>query len=126
MNAASVQGIFSNSWGPFLGFVLNYLPSLLIFLTGLILCVVSWKKHPRASLVGLFSFLIFLSSSCFEMFFQLSRFYMLLERKISPSEYGQNWATIGLILQGLRIGAWVLLLVAFFGWRNKSSSQDLK
>lgn len=96
------------------------LPFALVHLTGLVLAVSRWKRHPRVSLLSTLAFGIFL-------------FNILLGRGIfywrwNMTEVGNFAATMKVVhlanhaSNGLSLAAWILLMVALFGWRDQASA----
>ena len=91
------------------GFFVAFLtqtPVYLVWLVGVILAIVNWKKHPSVSLVALIAFVLL--------------FVLALVSLLSAVRTGVNGMRPGLaLLEALiRAGAWGLVLAAVFGWRK--------
>ncbi|MGD0750499.1 MAG: hypothetical protein ABSA23_03715 [Anaerolineales bacterium] len=86
--------------------ILTQLPVYLVWLVGVILALVGWKKHPSVSLVALIGFVILVLLALFT--------------QITTVRHGVNWSQAGIaFLEALiRAGAWGLVLAAIFGWRK--------
>jgi len=86
--------------------VLTQLPVYLVWLVGVILALVGWKKHPSVSLVALIGFVV------------LS--LLALVTQIITPRHGVNWNLAGIAFFEalIRAGAWGLVLAAIFGWRK--------
>ena len=86
--------------------ILTQLPVYLVWLVGIILALVGWKKHPSVSLVALIGFVIL--------------FLLALFTQLTTVRHGVNWSQVGVaFLEALvRAGAWGLVLAAMFGWRK--------
>ena len=86
--------------------ILTQTPVFLVWLVGVILAFVGWKKHPSVSLVALIAFVIL--------------FLLELVSLIITARNGFNGSRPGLaFLEALiRAGAWGLVLAAVFGWRK--------
>jgi hypothetical protein len=85
---------------------LTQLPVYLVWLVGVILALVSWKKHPSVSLVTLIGFVIL----------YLLTFVSLL----ITASHGMISGQLGIIFFEalIRACAWGLILAAIFGWRK--------
>ena len=81
-------------------------PVYVVWLVGVILAIVGWKKHPSVSLVALIAFVV-----------------LLLLELVSLIIAAHNGVLVGhpgiTFLEALiRAGAWGLDLAAVFGWRK--------
>ena len=86
--------------------LLTQLPVYLVWLVGVILALVGWKKHPSVSLVALIGLVIL--------------FLLAMVTQLTTVRHGVNWGLAGIaFLEALvRAGAWGLVLAAIFGWRK--------
>jgi membrane protein YdbS with pleckstrin-like domain len=86
--------------------ILTQLPVYLVWLVGIILALVGWKKHASVSLVALIGFVVL--------------FLLALFTQLTTAHHGVNWSQVGIaFLEALiRAGAWGLVLAAMFGWRK--------
>jgi ABC-type transport system involved in multi-copper enzyme maturation permease subunit len=91
--------------GFFVAFLIQT-PVYLVWLVGVILAIVRWKKHPSVSLVALIAFV---------MLFLLAMVTLLIAAH-NGVKVGHPGITF---LEALiRAGAWGLVLAAVFGWRK--------
>jgi hypothetical protein len=95
-------------------------PSLLVDLTGLVLALVWWRRHPRVSLLTLVAIGLWLSIAIGGSFL----FAWLPEhlREECGWSFAQTWALldeIAMIRNSIGAAAMILLLVAIFGGRSR-------
>lgn len=108
--------IFLNTFLPNLAF---HLPLLIALVVGLVMAIIRWKKHPRASLltviataiaslVVLFSVITnsFLYFLCYELFDMDFMAFSIISKVLSA------------LFNLLMAGSWVLVLIAIFS-KNK-------
>ena len=86
--------------------ILTQTPVYLVWLTGVVLALVGWKKHPSVSLVALIAFVVL--------------FLLAFGTQLVTAHHGLNWTQVSIaFLEALiRAGAWGLVLAAVFGWRK--------
>jgi hypothetical protein len=102
---------------PFELFLLNYLlpvlPFLLVYVIGAVLCVVRWRRHPMASRFGLAAFVVFILSTLGST----AAYYWMLVAMPFGTDYREYAMLVTMLRTGAGVFAWVLLLIALFGWR---------
>ena len=93
------------------------LPLVLVYIVGIVFASATWRRHPRASLLSLIAFVIFLVDAL------LSGAFTWLVLRGGLFE-GGNFEQRGMILNVgngfftlLNVVAWILLLIALFGRR---------
>lgn len=102
--------------------LLPTLPILLVWLVGIILAIVNWGKYPRVSLVALIGLgLLLLLTFTGTAISALLPFLMQRPGTSAPG-IANIWGIFNIVLGLLRAGAWVLILVAIFGWRNERAA----
>jgi hypothetical protein len=91
---------------------------LLVWLAGIVIALITWKKHPRVSLLAVVALAILLILNLVG-----SALNMLLPLYLQQS--GVGFSQIGIIniargiVQALVVAlAWSLILAAMFGWRK--------
>jgi len=86
--------------------LLTQTPLYIVWLVGVILAIVVWKKHPSVSLVALIAFVVL--------------FLLELVSLIIAARNGLNGSRPGIAFVEalIRAGAWGLVLAAVFGWRK--------
>jgi hypothetical protein len=93
---------------------LPQLPVYLVWLIGMLLALVRWRRHPVPSLLALVAFTLFLMSA---MTATLLHVWVMSEMDL---ELSRAWMFSLIALGRTAVGtvAWVLLLLALFGWRT--------
>ncbi|TMQ35040.1 MAG: hypothetical protein E6K70_04395 [Planctomycetota bacterium] len=93
------------------------LPVIAIWLLGIILACLSWRKHPQVSLMALAAFGIQLFQSVFGIFvlFEVTRGG--ISQGWTAQQISTVFATVNYLRAGLSAVAWVLVLLAIFRWR---------
>jgi hypothetical protein len=107
----STSEIFHLLWTQFL----PQLPLYLVWLIGMFLALVRWRRHPTPSLLALIAFILFLTSAISGT---LLFAWVLWQRDSTEITRGWMFSFIALGRTVVNTGAWVLLLLALFGWRT--------
>ena len=86
------------------------LPILLIWLAGLVLCFIKWRKAPRASIFALVALVIFF----FDRFFYFAAQGLILSNYSEMSPNGIGWAYffLGFFSSLLSAAGFALLILA--------------
>ena len=103
-------------------YFLSLLPSLplyLIWIIGLVLSIVHWKKHSRVSLFTFISLSILLVLSLISVFLELWLPINAFNEGFSAREIGIIWMRIKVIASVISSIAWSMLFVAIFGGRKQ-------
>ena len=95
--------------------VLN--PFLLVYLVGIVLSCVFWKRHRAVSVLSLIAFLLLLGSQTAGIATQLWEMRARSEGS-SSADIGRVLGTVGIFRVVVGTVAWALLLTALFGWRS--------
>ena len=104
----------------FLTNLANQLPILLTLIVGLIIAIVTWKRHPRTSLLALSAFVILSLTSLLEtvtnillpmLHYDFGYFRM--------TGFTVTITIVNILWVLLRAGAYALLIAAIFGLRVK-------
>jgi hypothetical protein len=91
-------------------------PVFLVWLVGLVLALVRWKRHPKVSLLTCIAFVMFFAEIPFFFYLYFYIDWMMLV----PSTSLEFVSTVINIIESLiSATAWGLLLVAVFGWRSE-------
>ena len=104
-----VMEFLSTNWGRF--------PYLIVYIVGLVLALVFWRRNARASLLSLIAFILFLLSSILDVVFT-----WFVVRSGFNSEFESRGMVLGVghfLLTLLGITAWVLILIALFCRRSQ-------
>jgi hypothetical protein len=102
--------------------LLPQLPLYLVWLIGLFLALVRWRRHPMPSLLATIAFVLFLVGAMVGT---------LLFAWVLSQQHDAAWRAevVGWMISLIALGrtavstvAWVLLLIALFGWRSLPST----
>jgi hypothetical protein len=111
---------------PSLSVLLIQLPVLLVWLVGLVLAIVYWKRHPRVSLLALIGLAgLFIANVLGSL---VSLWLPLIVEQTGLPGGMQQYALINAIrtIAGSLISAvfWVLVIAAIFGGRRKPEASQ--
>lgn len=95
--------------------LLYRLPVFITWITGIILALVYWKRHPKVSLVALMAFIGFIFLSIIAAVYSALFPVIMSKYKLSMMMYN---TVFNLFISLLNMGLSALLLVAVFGWRK--------
>lgn len=95
--------------------ILFALPSILAWLVGAVIAIVTWQKHPRLSMLVLITFLLFI-------FFQIiNDIVVVLLPRFTFTEH-MDFQVLTILEEALYIvlfiPLWGLVIWAIFGWRK--------
>jgi hypothetical protein len=106
----------SNPVVGFLATLVPWLPGLIIYIVGLMFALVTWRRHPRASLLSLIAFVMFIVNALLQSAF----WYMLYGGLLVGEDFGRRNQVIGIgggFFSVLNIMAWIFVLIALFARR---------
>lgn len=109
MNNPLVSFLFSRIWR---------LPYLIIPIVGICICFVRWKQHPKVSSVALVAFLLSIVNEFVWVCFGL---WSSLGESRSAIKYLVVFQCVAFLLY---IPSQILLLIAIFGWRSSSLTNN--
>jgi|WetSurMetagenome_2_1015567.scaffolds.fasta_scaffold447987_2 hypothetical protein len=104
---------------PTLAAMLVDLPEFLVWLTGIILAVVFWQRHPKASLLTLIAMIGFMTTAVVSTYLSLWLPLTLQERGMPTTQIGLVFAVYGIIRSLVSAIWWGLLVAAIFGRRGE-------
>jgi hypothetical protein len=104
---------------PTLTVYLTQLPVILVWLIGLVLALVYWRRHPTVSLLAIIAIVGFLVTSLVGTYLSVWLPLTLQERGWSIGRIGILMTARGVIGSLISAVLWALLLAAVFGWRNR-------
>ncbi len=104
---------------PTIASYLIQLPLFLVWLAGLILAVVFWKRHPRVSLLAVIALAGFLLVTAANIFLNLWLGLGLDRLGLSPAQIGLVYLVRNIVDGLLAAGLWGLVLAAIFAWRKQ-------
>lgn len=95
------------------------LPVFLVWLGGLILCIIKWRKAPRASLFALIGLVILF----FDRFFHFAVSAMIVSsyREMSPNGIGWAYFFLGFFSSLLSAAGFALLILAI--WMQRPAAK---
>jgi hypothetical protein len=96
------------------------LPHFAILLIGAALCIARWRRHPQVSLLALCAFMLLALEFVVGM---TAHFWMLrllpdLTQADMQEQVEFRLSILRMITTAIHGLAWLLLLIALFGWRN--------
>jgi hypothetical protein len=109
MNNPLVSFLFTRTWR---------LPYLIIPIVGICICLVRWKQNPKVSSIALIAFLLSIVNELVWVCFGLWNF---LGESRSAVKYLIVFKCVAMLLYIL---SQILLLIAIFGWRSSSLTND--
>lgn len=101
-----------------LGQYLPQIPLFLVWLVGIALAVVFWRRHPRVSLLAIIALALFLLGALVGAPVSLWLPMMMQERGLSPSRIGLMLTGVAVAQSLLSAVLWGIVIAAIFGWRN--------
>jgi hypothetical protein len=106
-------------WLPLLTQYAAQVPYYVVWLVGIILCAARWQRHPTVSLLALLGFGLLLVQSLVGTFL----FYWVVRQQSDAGWTSQQLSSyltaLNLARTAVSSVAWVLILVALFGWRYR-------
>ncbi len=102
-----------------------YIPLMIVWLIGLILAIVTWKQHPKASLLALRAFVIFLINILLSTANSLLPLYLHNNANMSSASISTISMIAGIVIQIISVAAWILIIVAIFSRRKAIDSQSI-
>lgn len=111
--------MMSSDWSSILLSQLTNLPLLLVYVVGIILAAVFWQRHPAVSLLSTLAFSILLFGQVFGV--ALTLWVSAGGHDLSGQQLARLFSLLNIVRVFLGTAAWVLLLMALFGWRTVPS-----
>lgn len=97
---------------------LNFLPLIFVWVTGIILAIIFWRRHPIVSMLAVIAMATLLTE-------RFGRIFLSYWLPFEINHYGLTGPQTTLIQKSINIfesllnaAAWSLLLIALFGWRK--------
>lgn len=109
--------MFNSLWLAFLSTQLWAVPSILIYVVGVVLALVYWWRHPAVSLLCVIAFVMLLGGRLLASGMQ---FWVMRaqDSSLTSVQIGNVMGTVSLVQVAISTVAWGLLLTAMFGWRS--------
>jgi hypothetical protein len=97
-------------------------PVILVWLTGIVLAIVFWKRQPRVALLAVIAFAGFLVMNVINTYLNLW-LPLTLQRQGMQLSMIATLQTVRGILSSLASAAlWALIVAAIFGWRKENQA----
>jgi hypothetical protein len=104
---------------PTLSTYLIQCPLFLIWLAGIVLAVIRWRKHPRVSLLAVIALVIIFIETIINTSLGMWLPLMLTEQGMNSNQVGTILSVWRCISSLVGLVIWGLLLAAIFGWRDE-------
>jgi xanthosine utilization system XapX-like protein len=120
-SARSVESLL-----PALGSLLSSAPIYVAMLVGIVLALLKWREHPRASGLALAGFGVILATSIVGALVMTTLPHRMIEAGATTPEVGARMAMLGLARSFVSALGWGLLVGAIFIDRQKVSPRDCR
>ncbi len=104
----------------FIPVILVQLPLYLVWLVGIILAIAFWRRHPRVSLLTIIALVLFLLEGISGLAFTLATPFLV---RGAIANYMALNGILSVVQGIVSLIAWIILLVALFGWRQEAAKQ---
>ena len=115
---------FVDTIGPTLMSLLIKLPVCLVWLAGIVVALVFWRRQPRVSLLTLIAIIILAFISLVGTYFSISIPFLLDRQGMDIGQLGMIIVTFNIAIAVITAVAWALLLAAIFGWRRSQTTES--
>jgi type IV secretory pathway VirB3-like protein len=100
--------------------LLIQIPVLLVGLVGIMLALVFWNRCPKAALLAIIAFAMFFVITLIDTYMSMTfSLVYARERAWTSAQLGVYFSIKSVVASVLRAVAYLLLLLAIFGWRNE-------
>ena len=96
---------------------LQALPLYLAWLAGLVVAIVTWRRHPAVSLIASIAFVVLLALTFATRVLNIWLARFLIGTGWTADQIGIFYGVYGLVFAVIEALAWVLVIVAMFRWR---------
>ncbi len=103
----------------FLSGQLTHAPLYIVWLVAIIIAIVRWSHHPRASLIAIIAIVSLWVVTTGSMFVFMWLPRTLRAKGMGMSEVAQASTIVSLVSYLLQAGCWAGIVVAMFGWRHQ-------
>jgi hypothetical protein len=105
-----------------LGAVALQAPVYLIWLGGILLAILTWRKNPRVSLLSVIALALLLLNSILGTVLNSLIPIMMQRSGMDFRQFGMISLIRGLLQTVIACVAWILVLAAVFGWRKQQNA----
>jgi len=112
------------TWTDFLSMLGTRFLLAVVYSVGIVIAAVTWRRHPRASLLSLIAFIVFLLDVLLGGVFN---WLAMRSDFLESIDYDKRGIILGAgngCFTLLNVAAWVLLLIALFGRRPAAPAWD--
>jgi hypothetical protein len=109
---------------PYMALLLEYVPQYLVWIIGLILSIIHYKKHSKVSILTLISLSMLFAFSLIYTFLKLWLPINAMNKGIDVSDISTSLLLITIIKSLLSAVAWSMMITAIFGWRKQVLSSS--
>jgi hypothetical protein len=102
---------------------LGMLPYAIVWVIGIVLSLVYWRRHPRVSRLTLVAMVGFLITSFISTYLRIWLPVRVQERGLSTVHLGNAYTIINVVSSLVSAGLWVMLLSALFGRSSRREFQ---
>lgn len=113
----------SNLWS-FLYFMAFQIPFLIVYLTGIIIAIVTLKRIGKAAIFAIAAFLLFLFSSAISIFQQVWYLFWFIPSQGDYKILSKIYMVEGIVKTLIEIIALILLFIAIFAKRNTANLNE--
>jgi hypothetical protein len=102
--------------------LLPWIPVVAIWIVGVILALITWRRHPTVSLLALLGCILLMISS---LGGSVLHYWVILQQANQAwtnNQLGWVLSILGFVRMSLSAVAHILFLCAIFGWRSQSMS----
>lgn len=106
---------------PYFASFATQVPMVLVYLVGIVLAVVFWRRYPKASLFALIAFALGLVDTIGGTFLSLSIPYIMVRGGgyAGTHTMGNVFMTMAYVRGLVHVVMWALILIAIFGPRGE-------
>lgn len=108
---------------PFLSQLAIQAPLIVVWLVGMVLALMWWRRAPKVAAVTCAACAIFAVDALIGSFISVALPSMLIQRGQSPSQLGYAFAAIGIVRSLLHTVLWCGILFAIFSGRGQGAGE---
>ncbi|HEV2666430.1 MAG TPA: hypothetical protein VG324_16045 [Blastocatellia bacterium] len=100
------------------------LPVIIVWVIGIALALLRWRRHPQVSLFALIAFAISIINMVVNRFLTVWLPMTMRDSGWTTVQIGTMFSAIGTITALIAAAAWAMVLCAIFGWRDGRQKKD--
>jgi hypothetical protein len=110
---------------PTLTVIATLAPMIVVWVIGIILALLRWRRHPRVSQLAITAFAVMIGSTVVVRTLYVWLPTVVRNRGWSTSELGTIFTAVGIVSTLINAVAWALVICAIFGWRDQRQKENL-